>query len=100
MAKPMKTLELHYPMIQFLTIIFTLLNVSFDAGKLIGITALIGSRALNKIITLMATSFSSTERRPPQLDLILSIREVKDFQISEMQWRKVLNLNIHHGPKK
>lgn len=40
------------------------------------------------------------EKRPPQLDLIPSIREVKDFQITEMQRRKVLNLNIHHGPKK
>ena len=79
---------------------FTLLNVSFDAGKLIGIRALIGRRALNKIITLMVTSFSLTGTRPPQLDPIRSIREVKDFQISEMQWRKVLNLNIHHGPKK
>lgn len=76
------------------------LNVFFDAGTLIGIRALIGRRALNQIIMVMVTFFFLTETRPPQLDLIPSIREIKDFQITEMQQRKVLNLNIHHGPKK
>ena len=80
--------------------LLAVLNVPFDAGTLIGIRALIGRRALNQIITVMVTFFFLTETRPPQLDLIPSIREIKDFQITEMQWRKVLNLNIHHGPKK
>jgi len=78
------------------------LNVSFDVGVLIGIGALIGRRAPNQIITItvMVTCFSLTETRPPQLDPIHSIKELKDLQIIEMQWRKVLNLNIRHGPKK
>lgn len=80
--------------------LLAVLNVSFDAGTLIGIRALIGRRALNQIITVIVTFFFLTETRPLQLDLIPSIREIKDFQITEMQWRKVLNLNIHHGPKK
>ena len=85
---------------QYCIFLLAVLNVSFDAGKLIGIRALIGRRALNQIITVIVTFFFLTETRPLQLDLIPSIREIKDFQITEMQWRKVLNLNIHHGPKK
>ena len=48
----------------------------------------------------MVTRLSLTETRPPQPDPTPSIRETKDLQIIEMQWRKVLNLSIHHGPKK
>jgi len=64
------------------------------------IGAYIGRRAPNQILSVMVTCFSLTETRPPQLDPILSIKEVKDLQIIEVQRRKVLNLNILHGPKK